>query len=91
MARTEVGNGGDGELERLPLPGRQLDIEVGKVWSAWIDEFGGDVYDGDKYPGAGYMKKLRESWDQMVGQAQQLVKSIREDPKKYLVIRMKIF
>jgi hypothetical protein len=24
-------------------------------------------------------------------QAQQLVKSIREDPKKYLVIRMKIF
>jgi hypothetical protein len=26
---------------------RQLDVEVGKIWSAWIDDFGGDVYDGD--------------------------------------------
>jgi hypothetical protein len=25
---------------------RRLDLEVGKIWSAWIDDFGGDVYDG---------------------------------------------
>jgi phospholipid/cholesterol/gamma-HCH transport system substrate-binding protein len=29
--------------------------------------------------------------DQTLDQMQQLVKSIREDPKKYLVIRMKMF
>ena len=28
---------------------------------------------------------------QTLDQTQQLVKSIREDPKKYLVIRMKVF
>ncbi|MGC4121584.1 MAG: hypothetical protein QM765_44805 [Myxococcales bacterium] len=31
----------------------------------------GDVYDGDEYPGAGYMKNQRESWDRAVGQAAQ--------------------
>jgi len=29
--------------------------------------------------------------DQTLDQAQQLVKSIRQDPKKYLVIRLKMF
>ena len=36
-------------------------------------------------------RALYDHTDQMVGQAEQLVKSIREDPKKYLVIRMKVF
>jgi phospholipid/cholesterol/gamma-HCH transport system substrate-binding protein len=36
-------------------------------------------------------RALYDHADQTMDQAQQLVKSIREDPKKYLVIRMKIF
>ncbi|HEY3448296.1 MAG TPA: hypothetical protein VGK67_18210 [Myxococcales bacterium] len=32
----------------------------------------GDVYDGNNYPGAGYMKNLREAWDRMVGMAAQM-------------------
>ncbi len=36
-------------------------------------------------------RTLYDHLDQTTDQAQQLIKSIREDPKKYLVIRMKIF
>ena len=36
-------------------------------------------------------RSLYDHADQTLDQAQQLVKSIREDPKKYLVIRLKIF
>jgi len=36
-------------------------------------------------------RSLYDHADQTLDQAQQLVKGIREDPKKYLVIRMKIF
>ena len=36
-------------------------------------------------------RTLYDHLDQTSDQAQQLIKSIREDPKKYLVIRMKIF
>jgi phospholipid/cholesterol/gamma-HCH transport system substrate-binding protein len=34
---------------------------------------------------------LYNNANQTMDQTQQLVKSIREDPKKYLVIRLKIF
>ena len=36
-------------------------------------------------------RSLYDHADQTMDQAQQLVKSIREDPKKYLVIRLKMF
>ena len=36
-------------------------------------------------------RSLYDHTDQTMDQTQQLVKSIREDPKKYLVIRMKVF
>jgi phospholipid/cholesterol/gamma-HCH transport system substrate-binding protein len=36
-------------------------------------------------------RSLYDHADQTLDQAQQLVKGIREDPKKYLVIRMKVF
>lgn len=36
-------------------------------------------------------RTLYDHLDQTADQAQQLIKSIREDPKKYLVIRMKVF
>ena len=36
-------------------------------------------------------KSVYEHADATMDQAQQLIKSIREDPKKYLVIRMKVF
>ncbi|MGD0831715.1 MAG: MCE family protein, partial [Terracidiphilus sp.] len=36
-------------------------------------------------------RSLYDHADQTMDQAQQLVKSIREDPKKYFVIRMKVF
>jgi hypothetical protein len=35
-------------------------------------------------------RALYDHADQAFYQAQELVKSVREDPKKYLVIRMKI-
>jgi phospholipid/cholesterol/gamma-HCH transport system substrate-binding protein len=36
-------------------------------------------------------RSLYDHTDQTMDQAQKLVKSIRDDPKKYLVIRLKIF
>jgi len=36
-------------------------------------------------------RSLYDHTDQTLDQAQQLVKSIRNDPKKYLVIRLKLF
>jgi phospholipid/cholesterol/gamma-HCH transport system substrate-binding protein len=36
-------------------------------------------------------KSLYDHADQTMDQAQQLIKSIREDPKKYLIIRLKLF
>jgi len=36
-------------------------------------------------------RSLYDHADGTLDQAQQLVKSIREDPKKYLVIRLKLF
>jgi phospholipid/cholesterol/gamma-HCH transport system substrate-binding protein len=36
-------------------------------------------------------RALYDHLDQSADQAQQLIKAIREDPKKYFVIRMKVF
>jgi phospholipid/cholesterol/gamma-HCH transport system substrate-binding protein len=36
-------------------------------------------------------RSLYDRADQTLDQTQQLVKGIREDPKKYLVIHMKVF
>ena len=36
-------------------------------------------------------RALYDHADQTLDQAQQLVKGMREDPKKYLVIRLKLF
>ena len=36
-------------------------------------------------------RALYDHLDQSADQAQQLLKAIREDPKKYFVIRMKVF
>jgi phospholipid/cholesterol/gamma-HCH transport system substrate-binding protein len=36
-------------------------------------------------------RALYDHLDQTADQAHQLIKSIREDPKKYLVIRLKVF
>jgi phospholipid/cholesterol/gamma-HCH transport system substrate-binding protein len=36
-------------------------------------------------------RALYDHADQTMDQAQQLIKSMREDPKKYLVIRLKLF
>jgi phospholipid/cholesterol/gamma-HCH transport system substrate-binding protein len=36
-------------------------------------------------------RSLYDHADQTLAQAQELVKSVREDPKKYLVIHLKIF
>jgi len=36
-------------------------------------------------------RALYDHFDQTADQAQQLLKAIREDPKKYFVIRMRVF
>jgi phospholipid/cholesterol/gamma-HCH transport system substrate-binding protein len=36
-------------------------------------------------------RSLYDHVDQTMDQAQQLVKAIREDPKKYFIIRLKVF
>jgi phospholipid/cholesterol/gamma-HCH transport system substrate-binding protein len=36
-------------------------------------------------------RALYDHLDQTADQAQQLIKGIREDPKKYLIIRLKMF
>jgi phospholipid/cholesterol/gamma-HCH transport system substrate-binding protein len=87
---TEQINSGKGSLGKLvkdPEFAKKLDDTLSN-----LDEIARSINAGQGT--AGQLVKNRSLYDhldQTADQAQQLIKGIREDPKKYLVIQMKIF
>jgi phospholipid/cholesterol/gamma-HCH transport system substrate-binding protein len=87
LADVNAGHGALGKFSKDPEFAKKLDDTVTHLDSilAGLDEGKGTM--GQLL----HNRSLYDHTDQTMDQAQQLVKSIREDPKKYLVIRLKIF
>jgi phospholipid/cholesterol/gamma-HCH transport system substrate-binding protein len=87
IAQINHGKGSIGKLARDPEFAKKLDDTVTRLDNilSGIDEGKGTI---------GQMMQNRSVYDhadQTLDQAQQLVKSMRENPKKYLVVQLKIF
>jgi phospholipid/cholesterol/gamma-HCH transport system substrate-binding protein len=87
VAEINSGKGSLGKLAKDPAFAQKLDDTVTRLDSILtsVDEGKGSL--GQLVQN----RSLYDHADQTLDETQQLVKSIREDPKKYLVIRMKIF
>ncbi len=87
VAEINAGKGTLGLLAKDPAFAAKLDDTVTR-----LDGFLKGLDEGKGTLGQLVQNRaLYDHTDQAVGQAEQLVKSIREDPKKYLIIRMKVF
>jgi len=87
LASINSGKGAMGQLVKDPDEAKRLNDAITN-----LDGILKSVNAGEG--SAGQFVKNRTFYDhadQTMDQAQQLIKSIREDPKKYLVIRMKVF
>jgi phospholipid/cholesterol/gamma-HCH transport system substrate-binding protein len=87
VAEINAGKGSIGKLARDPAFAKKLDDTVTRLDSILtsVDEGKGTI---------GQLLKNRSVYDhadETLNQTQQLVKSIRDDPKKYLIIRLKVF
>ncbi|MDR3772087.1 MAG: MlaD family protein [Terracidiphilus sp.] len=87
VADINAGKGSIGKLAKDPAFAQKLDDTVTRLDSILtsVDEGKGTL---------GQLVQSRSVYDhadQALDQTQQLVKAIREDPKKYFVIRMKVF
>jgi phospholipid/cholesterol/gamma-HCH transport system substrate-binding protein len=87
VAEINAGKGAMGKLAKDPAFAQKLDDTVTHLDSILtsVDEGKGSL--GQLVQN----RSLYDHADQTLDETQQLVKNIREDPKKYLVIRMKIF
>ena len=87
LADVNAGNGALGKLSKDPAFAKKLDDTVTRLDNilTGIDEGKGTI--GQLMQN----RSLYEHTDQTMDQAQQLITAIREDPKKYFVIRLKIF
>jgi phospholipid/cholesterol/gamma-HCH transport system substrate-binding protein len=87
VAEINAGKGALGMLAKDPAFAGKLDDTINRLDSILkgMDEGKGTL--GQLVQN----RALYDHADQAMDQAQQLVKGMREDPKKYLVIRMKIF
>jgi phospholipid/cholesterol/gamma-HCH transport system substrate-binding protein len=87
LAEVNAGKGALGKLSKDPAFAQKLDDTVTRLDNilTGIDEGKGTI--GQLMQN----RSLYEHTDQTMDQAQQLVKAIREDPKKYFVIRLKLF
>jgi phospholipid/cholesterol/gamma-HCH transport system substrate-binding protein len=86
-AEINAGKGALGLLAKDPAFAQKLDDTVTR-----LDSFLKGLDEGKGTLGQLVQNRaLYDHADQTMDQTQQLVKSIREDPKKYLVIRMKVF
>jgi phospholipid/cholesterol/gamma-HCH transport system substrate-binding protein len=87
VAQINAGKGALGKIATDPVFAQKLDDTVTRLDKilAGVDEGKGSL--GQLVQN----RALYDHADQTLDQAQQLVKSIRNDPKKYLVIRLKIF
>jgi phospholipid/cholesterol/gamma-HCH transport system substrate-binding protein len=87
MAEINAGKGSIGKLAKDPAFAQKLDDTVRRLDNilASVDQGNGTL---------GQLVKNRSLYDhvdQTMDQAQQLVKGMRENPKKYLVIQLKLF
>ena len=87
VAEINAGKGSIGKLARDPEFAKKLDDTVTRLDSILtsVDEGKGTI---------GQLLKNRSVYDhadETLDQTQKLVKSIRDDPKKYLIIRLKVF
>jgi phospholipid/cholesterol/gamma-HCH transport system substrate-binding protein len=87
LADVNAGKGSIGKLAKDPDFARKLDDSVTRLDGilASIDEGKGTI--GQLMQN----RSLYDHADQTMSEAQQLIKSIRDNPKKYLVIRLKLF
>ena len=87
VAEINAGKGALGMLAKDPAFAAKLDDTIGRLDSILkgMDEGKGTL--GQLVQN----RSLYDHTDQALDQVQQLVKGMREDPKKYLVIRMKVF
>jgi phospholipid/cholesterol/gamma-HCH transport system substrate-binding protein len=87
IAQINAGKGSIGKLARDPAFAQKLDDTITRLDSilTTVDEGKGTI--GQLVQN----RSLYDHVDQTMDQAQQLVKAIREDPKKYFIIRLKVF
>ena len=87
LAEANAGKGTIGKLSKDPAFAQKLDDAVTRLDGILtsVDQGKGTI--GQLMQN----RSLYDHTDATMDQAQQLVKSIRDDPKKYLVIRLKIF
>jgi phospholipid/cholesterol/gamma-HCH transport system substrate-binding protein len=87
VAEINAGKGALGKIAKDPAFAQKLDDTVTR-----LDSILKDVNEGKGTLGQlAQNRSLYDHADQTLDQTQQLVKNIRDDPKKYLVIRLKIF
>ena len=87
LASINSGKGAMGQLVKDPEVAQKLNDAITN-----LDGILKSVNAGEGSAGQFVKNKaLYDHADQTMDQAQQLIKSIREDPKKYLVIRLKLF
>jgi phospholipid/cholesterol/gamma-HCH transport system substrate-binding protein len=87
MANINAGKGSLGKLAKDPTFARKLDDTVTR-----LDNILGAVDRGQGTIGQLIRNRsLYDHADQTLDQAHQLIKAIRDNPKKYLVIRLKLF
>jgi phospholipid/cholesterol/gamma-HCH transport system substrate-binding protein len=87
LASINSGKGAMGQLVKDPDEAKKLSDAITN-----LDDILKSVNAGEGSAGQFVKNRaLYDHADQTMDQAQQLIKSIREDPKKYLVIRMKLF
>ncbi len=87
MAEINAGKGSLGKLAKDPAFAQKLDDTVTRLDSILTSVDQGKGTLGQLVQN----RSLYDHTDATMDQAQQLVKSIRENPKKYLVIRLKLF
>jgi phospholipid/cholesterol/gamma-HCH transport system substrate-binding protein len=87
ISQINAGKGSIGKLAKDPDFARKLDDTVTRLDSILTSVDQGKGTLGQLVQN----RALYDHADQTMDQAQQLVKSIRQDPKKYLVIRLKLF
>lgn len=87
LAQINAGKGALGKIAKDPAFARKLDDSVTHLDTllAGIDEGRGTV--GQLFKN----RSVYDNADQTMDQAKQLIEAIRKDPKKYFVIRLKLF
>jgi phospholipid/cholesterol/gamma-HCH transport system substrate-binding protein len=87
VAEINSGKGALGTLAKDPAFARKLDDTLTRLHSILTSVDQGKGTLGQLVVN----RALYDHTDQAMDQTQQFVKSVREDPKKYLIIRMKVF